>query len=167
MNAKLKIMNAKLISSIIMICLLVACKKEDENAISYQIEVEHISTNWKVQTAFKNSTGNESDNTEDVGYDWNNWRAEFWNNNTYKITEYSPDSTSSTIETGTWQLDFEGKMLLKGSKDLIEFSSGLITNEGSTEKYWIRKKNEDNQFWVWIEESYYGSTGVFLKLIPS
>ena len=55
-------------------------------------------------------------------------------------------------------------MILRGSEDLIDFNSGAIIDEGTTERFWLRKKNQDNLFWVWIENSFYPSTGVFLKM---
>lgn len=150
----------------IFISTLSSCNKEDLDANDYALNMAHLSSKWKVQEANKNSTGLESDNGEDVTYDWTNWNIEFWDNNAYKIIEYSPDSTSVIIESGSWQIDLEGQMLLRGTSSLIDFGTGIIIDEGATERYWVNKKNEANQLWVWIENSYYGSTGVFLKMIP-
>ena len=159
-------MYVKLILTSTIICSLLSCKKEDPQADSWAKEVEHISIRWKVDEAFKNSSGAELDNGEDVSYDWDKWSIQFWNNNAYKIIEYSPDSTKSIIESGTWQLSLDGEMILRGSKNLIDFDTGAIIDEGTTERFWLRKKNQDNQFWVWIENSFYASTGVLLKMTP-
>ena len=159
-------MYVKLILTSTIICSLLSCKKEDPQADSWAKEVEHISIRWKVDEAFKNSSGAELDNGEDVSYDWDKWSIQFWNNNAYKIIEYSPDSTKSIIESGTWQLSLDGEMILRGSENLIDFDTGAIIDEGTTERFWLRKKNQDNQFWVWIENSFYASTGVVLKMTP-
>ena len=159
-------MYVKLILTSTIICSLLSCKKEDPQADSWAKEVEHISIRWKVDEAFKNSSGAELDNGEDVSYDWDKWSIQFWNNNAYKIIEYSPDSTKSIIESGTWQLSLDGEMILRGSENLIDFDTGAIIDEGTTERFWLRKKNQDNQFWVWIENSFYASTGVLLKMTP-
>ena len=91
-------MYVKLILTSTIICSLVSCKKEDPQAEAWAKEVEHISTRWKVDEAFKNNSGEESDNGEDVSYDWDKWSIQFWNNNAYKIIEYNSDSTKSIIE---------------------------------------------------------------------
>ncbi len=150
----------------VFISTLSSCNKEDLDAKAYTNNVAHLSSKWKVQEAYKNGTGIESDNAEDVTYDWTNWNIEFWDNSAYKIIEFSPDSTSAIIESGNWQIDRDGLMLLSGTKSLIDFGSGIIIDEGEAERSWITKKNENNQVWVWIEDSYYGSTGVFLKMTP-
>ena len=145
---------------------LSSCKKEDPDETSYEIDMTHLMAKWKVDEAFKNSTGLESDNQEDVTFDWTNWNIEFWNNNTYKIIEFSPDSTSSIIDSGSWQIDLDNYIFMRGTISLIDFETGNIIDDGDSEKSWLKKKNENNQVWIWIENSYYGSTGVFLKLIP-
>lgn len=149
------------------LALFMSCqKKQDQMLEQYRTEYDHITRKWKVQEAYTNSTGNEVDNADDVTYDWEKWSMQFWPNDAYRIIEYSPDSTTCLIESGVWQIDIQGPMLLKGSESLIDFDSGNIIDEGDTERHWIKKKNENNELWVWIENSFYVSTGVFLKMVP-
>lgn len=163
---KNKFMYTKIMLSATLFFLLVSCKKEDPQAIAWQEEISHLCIKWRVESAHKNNTGNELDNGEDVSYDWDKWSIQFWNNNAYEIIEYSPDSSACILESGTWQLGQDGKMILKGSEKLVDFDSGTIIDEGNTEKFWLKEKNENKQFWIWIENSIYGSSGVFLKMLP-
>ncbi len=159
-------MKTKLISIAIISLVITSCNKEDLAAKSWAEESEHLSIKWKVEHAFINNSGEETGNGEDVLYDWEKWSVQFWNTGAYRIIDYSPDSLVSIMESGTWQLATDGEMILKGSESLIDFDSGSIIDEGTTERFWSRKKNEDNQFWVWIENSFYATNGVFLKMIP-
>ena len=147
--------------------IFVSCKKkQEEYAQAYQKETNHLSQKWQVQEAHTNATGKEVDNMDDVTYDWEKWDVEFFNNNAYIINEYAPDSSSLIRESGTWSFNIEGPISLKGSEDLIDFTSGAIIDEGETHREWVRVKNENNQLWIWTEDSYYVNTGVFLKMIP-
>ena len=161
-------MHQKLVLAFSLLTLLFSChKKQDDIIAQYRKEYDHISRKWKVQEAYMNGTGNLSDNADDVTYDWDKWSIQFWGDpESYRIIDYSPDSSTCIIESGLWQIDIADPMVLRGSEDLIEFSSGSIIEEGDTERHWSRKKNEDDQLWIWIEDSYYVNTGVFLKMVP-
>lgn len=150
----------------ISVLLLISCKKNDDASIDFQKESEHLTRKWKVQQAFKNSTGNKSDNGEDVSYDWNSFSIEFRKLHSFEIFDYSPDSSSCIIESGNWQLDNDGLILLQGTEKMVDFTGNQIIHEGATEQHWMRKKNKNNELWIWIETSYYPGTGVFLMMSP-
>ena len=117
----------------VFIVLLVSCKKKQEEHLEkYRAEYNHISRKWKVQEAYTNNRGNEMYNAIDVTYDWVSWTVEFRENDAYKIFDYSPDSLTCIVESGIWQINIDGPLILTGSENLIEFNSSNIIDQGET-----------------------------------